>query len=241
MSTAQSGLVRPYRGAAETEMGPEEDSTGGVRLRLLDTAERLFGEHGVAETSVRAITAAAGLSVALVNYHFGSKENLCREVVERRQGPLNAERLRLLDACYARAADPGDSGRPPVPDLEGVLHALAVPALLLGFEHPHFARLASRLRLDPDRSLWRDYRGRQQELAARFRRALGAGLPHLEEAEVAACLHFVYGAIARVWAHCPLPPEETPAALFARFVTFYGAGLRAPSTSSHDMTDRSSF
>ena len=58
---------------------------------------------------------------------------------------------------------------------------------------------------------------------------------------MAACLHFVYGAIARVWAHCPLPPEETPAALFARFVTFYGAGLRAPSTSSHDMTDRSSF
>jgi len=187
-----------------------------VRQRLLDTAERLFGERGVAETSVRALTGAAGLNVALVNYYFGSKDNLVRAVVERRQGPLNAERLRLLDAL------------PSPPDAEGILRALARPALGLAFDHPHFARLASRLRLDPDRSLWRDYRAGQREVTDRFLAALGAALPHLSADEVATRLHFVQGGIAQVWAHCPLPPEETPERLVARFLTFYAAALRAP-------------
>ncbi len=199
-------------------MKRDEAQDTGVRLRLLDVAEQLFGEHGVAETSVRAITAAAGLNVALIHYYFGSKENLVREVVERRQRPLNAERLRLLDACR--------TGSPP--DVDAILHALAAPALRLGCEQPHFARLASRLRLDPDRSLWRDYRERQQDLAARFRQALADTLPHLDEAEVAARLHFVQGAILHVWAHCPVPPEESPALLLSRFLTFYAAALRAP-------------
>jgi AcrR family transcriptional regulator len=206
-----------------TEVGTgatDDDIAGGVRGRLLDTAERLFGERGIAETSVRAITTAAGLNVALVNYYFQSKENLVRQVVERRQGPLSAERLRLLDACCAGTD---------VPDLESVLYALAAPALRLAFEHPDFARLASRLRLDPDRSLWQTYRERQQDVTDRFRRALCHALPHLDETEVAARLHFVQGAILHVWQHCPLPSGETLDTLLARFLTFYAAALRAPS------------
>ncbi|MES2464404.1 MAG: TetR/AcrR family transcriptional regulator [Armatimonadota bacterium] len=195
----------------------EKDQSGGVRLRLLDSAERLFGEHGVAETSVRAITGAAGLNVALVNYHFGSKENLVRAVVERRQGALNTERLRRLDACHS-----------PTPDSDEILKALAAPALQVAFDHPYFALLASRLRLAPDRSLWRDYRAGQQEVIARFGQALRGVLTHLDEDEVTARVHFVLGGIAHVWAHCPLPPEESPDTLLARFLTFYGAALRAP-------------
>jgi AcrR family transcriptional regulator len=222
----------------EPDSGPDGDSAGGVRLRLLDTAERLFGERGIAETSVRAITAAAGLNVALVNYYFGSKENLVRAVVERRQAPLNAERLRLLDACSIRAGA-ADSGVG-TPTVDDILYALVAPALRLGFEHPHFACLASRLRLDPDRSLWRGYRERQQDMTARFRRALGKALPHLDEAEVAARLHFVQGAVLHLWQHCPLPPDDTPDVLLARFLTFYGAALRAPAPSQFDSSPEDS-
>ena len=46
----------------------------GTVDRILDTAEVLFAQKGFAETSLRAITSKAGVNLAAVNYHFGSKE-----------------------------------------------------------------------------------------------------------------------------------------------------------------------
>ncbi|MDF1821838.1 MAG: TetR family transcriptional regulator [Alcanivoracaceae bacterium] len=51
--------------------------------RILDTAEALFAEKGFAETSLRAITSKAGVNLAAVNYHFGSKEALIQAVFQR--------------------------------------------------------------------------------------------------------------------------------------------------------------
>ena len=42
----------------------------GTKAQILDAAERLFGEHGFAATSLRAITAAAKVNLAAVNYHL---------------------------------------------------------------------------------------------------------------------------------------------------------------------------
>ena len=44
--------------------------------KILDAAEKLFAEHGFTETSLRAITSKAGVNLAAVNYHFGSKKFL---------------------------------------------------------------------------------------------------------------------------------------------------------------------
>ncbi len=52
-------------------------------LRILDQAERLFAEQGFNETSLRAITSAAEVNIASVNYHFGSKKNLIQAVFNR--------------------------------------------------------------------------------------------------------------------------------------------------------------
>jgi AcrR family transcriptional regulator len=41
--------------------------------RILDAVERLFAERGYAATSLRIVTAEAGVNLAAVNYHFGSK------------------------------------------------------------------------------------------------------------------------------------------------------------------------
>jgi AcrR family transcriptional regulator len=51
------------------------------RHRLLDVAGRKFAEKGFDATNVREITEAAGMNVASVNYHFGSKEELYIETV----------------------------------------------------------------------------------------------------------------------------------------------------------------
>ena len=53
--------------------------------------------------SMRQITGAAGVNLASVNYHFGSKESLVQAVLKRRLAVLNNERMRLLDELEAQA------------------------------------------------------------------------------------------------------------------------------------------
>ncbi len=50
--------------------------------RLIKVAMRLFAEKGFDGITVRDISSAAGVSVGLINHHFGSKEGL-REAVDR--------------------------------------------------------------------------------------------------------------------------------------------------------------
>lgn len=73
-----------------------------TRTKILDAAETLFAEWGFHATSLRQITDLAGVNVASVNYHFGSKEGLLDEVLTRRLEPLNAERMKRL-AEYRKA------------------------------------------------------------------------------------------------------------------------------------------
>lgn len=53
-----------------------------TRQRLLDAATTLFAERGFKRVSVREICRSARANVAAVNYHFGSKSGLYREVVK---------------------------------------------------------------------------------------------------------------------------------------------------------------
>ncbi len=59
-----------------------------TRERLLDAAETLVAEHGLSDPSHRALAGHAGVHVALVNYHFGSKEMLFEEALGRRAARL---------------------------------------------------------------------------------------------------------------------------------------------------------
>lgn len=54
-----------------------------TQQKILDAAQRLFAETGFRETSLRQITAAAGVNLAAVNYHFGSKKELIQAVLQR--------------------------------------------------------------------------------------------------------------------------------------------------------------
>lgn len=90
--------------------------------RILDAAEALFARHGFYGVSVRDITEAAQVDVALVNYHFGSKRELFAAVFQRRAEILNPERLALLEGVR-RAALPG------VPTLEEIVNSFTYPLL----------------------------------------------------------------------------------------------------------------
>lgn len=133
---------------------------------ILDAAEALFGEQGFAATSLRQLTARAGVNLAAVNYHFGSKEDLARAVLLRYIAPVNAERMRRLDALPQPAdvesvvrafIEPvlqhgerthGGDGKPdgacPMPRLFGRM-TVEQPAFLRPFVEEHFGPVARRL------------------------------------------------------------------------------------------------
>jgi AcrR family transcriptional regulator len=60
---------------------PDDDRA--TRDRLLKVAERLFAERGFKDVTVREICRAARANVAAVNYHFGDKLGLYRDVLRR--------------------------------------------------------------------------------------------------------------------------------------------------------------
>jgi len=63
------------------------ESTGTAGA-LLAAATELFSAGGFEGTSVRQITRRAGVNLAAIGYHFGSKEGLWHAVLEARLAPL---------------------------------------------------------------------------------------------------------------------------------------------------------
>jgi AcrR family transcriptional regulator len=53
----------------------------GTKLALIMAAGELFAESGLEGQGVRAIAEKAGVNIAAINYHFGSKENLYVETL----------------------------------------------------------------------------------------------------------------------------------------------------------------
>lgn len=64
---------------------------------LLDAAERLFAEHGIADVSDRRVAEAAGQkNHSAVRYHFGDRAGLLQALIERHLSSVRAERSRLF-------------------------------------------------------------------------------------------------------------------------------------------------
>jgi len=68
-----------------------------ARPAILAAARRLFAVHGFAETSVREIAAAAGVSKAAIYHHFRDKNRLYRELLNEGITTLTAAMRRVLD------------------------------------------------------------------------------------------------------------------------------------------------
>ena len=73
------------------------DEVDDARGRLIEAAMELFAEKGYEGTSVRDLAAAAGVNVAAVNYHFGSKDALYYQCLRACLAPAGAMRLRMQE------------------------------------------------------------------------------------------------------------------------------------------------
>ena len=112
----------------------ERDVSTRTRERLLNAAEILFARRGYRDTSIRGITSLAACNLAAVNYHFGGKLDLYRQMFHRRLGGLREQRAsevrRALDALHGK------------PDLEAFLHAFTT-----AFLEPHLDEIGGGRRL----------------------------------------------------------------------------------------------
>jgi AcrR family transcriptional regulator len=215
------------------------------RERILDAAERLFADQGVAATSLREIGMHAQANPGSIYFHWKTKAELVRDVFRRRLEPLDAERRRRLDAAE-RAAAPG-----PAP-LEDVLAALVGPMLWIagGADRggPGFLRLLGRTYNEPDRDLVRMLRRNHGATLERFRSALVRALPDLPEEQLFARFHFALGAIAYTlgsdasWQLAagrrrrPVSGQD----VLRELMPFLVAGFAAPRAAADDATVRES-
>lgn len=118
-----------------------------TKQRILDAAEELFARNGFAGTSLRALTEAAEVNLAAVNYHFGSKETLIEEAIKRRLLPLNQLRMEKVEAERERARRENRA-----PDVSAVLQAFVEPTISFSRSAPgrNFTTLVSRVLTDSD-------------------------------------------------------------------------------------------
>lgn len=89
-------MSRQARKIARRKPGRPPAGAADQRDRLLDAALASFADKGIAATSLRALARAAGLTAAMLNYYFGSRERLVEAVVEERLLPAIAEQKERL-------------------------------------------------------------------------------------------------------------------------------------------------
>jgi AcrR family transcriptional regulator len=219
--------TRPARKALAAEA-----ISADTKTRILDAAERLFVEHGFEATSLRQLTAAAGVNLAAVNYHFGSKEELFQAVLTRRLDPMNQERIELLAKLEREAA-----GKPL--SCEKVLFAMLIPALRLARDErrggKNFLRLLGRAYADPAPFIRHFLSQQYAGMIGRYKEAFLRALPQLSRHELTWRLHFVMGALSYTLAgtdalklFAQVTDTDNDELLLQRLAPFLVAGLKAP-------------
>ena len=76
-----------------------------TRERLLKSAAQLFADRGFKKVTIRDICKAARANVAAVNYHFGDKSGLYREVMQLAIGTMRATNDAAREAAKGLTAD----------------------------------------------------------------------------------------------------------------------------------------
>ena len=101
----------------------EQPAAPNVRDRILAVAQELFAQGGYAATGTRAIAQAAGVNLALIHYHFGSKRDLFKAAYRRGAAKVTEARTQALADARARWPE----GEIP---LEALVHAFVAPFML---------------------------------------------------------------------------------------------------------------
>ncbi len=227
----KNGGSRRTAPAAKKKQSIRSPRSASTRERILDAAELLFAEKGFHAVSVRDITRAAGVDVALVNYHFGGKQLLFESVFMRRAEILNLERLRKLEVVIDRA-------HPRAPSVESIIDAFTHPLLdrssrgSAGWK-AWFAIIAQ---VNNSKDLGGLIMTRYFDpVVQAFIRALQQAMPECDKRDIYWSYHFLSGALTLTFAETGridnlsqgVCRSSDLASVHERLVPFISAGFRA--------------
>ena len=149
--------------------------SSATKARILAAAERLFSADGYEAVSLRAIAREAKVQIALIHYHFSSKDGLYRAVWARRYAGLaevRKERLPQLDL---------DRGRLEV--LRDLVDLFVTPLLADPATHQFLKIMAHEYAdpREPERGIVKEY---VDPITKRMLAAFRKALPELTDADM---------------------------------------------------------
>ena len=205
-----------------------------TKIRVLDSAEQLFGREGFHNTSLRAITSLGEVNLASVNYHFGSKDALLHAVIERRLLPLNKTRQEKIETVLAKAQNNAS-----LPNAEALLRAFIEPTLEFRNSSQgarDFISLIGRSLSEPDETVRNCFINLARPVLLVLFEALHQALPQLSSVVLMTRLQFIMGTMSHVMCmnkNSTLYNSEvlTPLdhnALVEQLIKYVLAGLEAP-------------
>jgi AcrR family transcriptional regulator len=195
---------------------------------ILDITEELIGRSGVRAVSVRDIARAAGINLAAINYHFGSKVRLLRAVLERRMSDLFGRRMVALDAVERIKGGP---------TAETLMRAFLAPCMAFDAKakrrHEGIAKMMSRFFFEEEELVGAVAIAQFEPFRVRFTTLLKKAIPSVsaDELDWRSSLamgvlhhHLLFAATQeRV-----LRKRVSPEVEMQRLLSFCAAGLRAP-------------
>lgn len=231
-----------FRKAGETAAKPRRaaaavaERDGEPRRRILAAAEQVFATRGFDAATLREITVAAGVNIAAVNYYFSSKDELVRQVLDRRMTPYTAARLAALEARLAEAGGAALS-------IADIVEAMVRPIVELSRDDTggrSLIRLLLQVRARPSEDTIRVFIDRVDPLVQRFVDVLQAAAPHLSRADIYWRYNFSIGAVMQVLTDADpisqrlkrqsggLCETQDDEAIVRQLVAFIAAGFAGP-------------
>ncbi|MEL7313477.1 MAG: TetR/AcrR family transcriptional regulator [Cyanobacteria bacterium J06559_3] len=199
-----------------------------TKEQILNVAECMIAERGFTGTTLRSIVSQAGVNLAAVHYHFGSKEELFRATVERLARPVTQYAVTHLKQLQDQDAQPA---------VEDVLKVFLMSSLtlIMGDENSRMVRaqFLGRCRTEP---------GHIQDIGAEefhacsqaMLDALQRALPEQSRSQLHWKLDLAIAVLIRVQMEAGKPgaliqsnqPEDIEKAV-SHLVTFLAAGMRS--------------
>lgn len=199
-----------------------------AREAIVTAAIRHFAERGFSGTSLREILRDAGANVAAAHYHFGSKEELYREVVSRFLQRLCEERASFLrDIDKAQAATPRKR-------IESLVRGYVEPHLRLCADPDarYYVQLLARFVTEDEQLTGRIFSEILEPTRSRYLKAIASVVPEIPSAELARLFSFMVSLMVTAPADVSYqsltgrsPWPRNPHRLVEQIVAFVAAGI----------------
>jgi AcrR family transcriptional regulator len=158
-----------------------------TKQRILSAAESLFASQGFTHTSTRMITQQAGVNLAAVNYHFGSKKNLIQAVLRNYFESV----IPNLDAKIDQLE------KVEQPEIIDIIRCVITPLIAMDKDKPHsasvFIQLLGRGYSDSQGHLRSFILGNYGDTIARLMSLFRRSVSDVSEQELFWRLHFALG------------------------------------------------